>query len=154
MKKNYFVLLSILFIAAIAFSSCGKDEVPEGPDETNPVLTITKPASGAVFNRGGSILFSGSLTDNKGLKRVTISLTYNTPVAFVWDKSVSIVPDPWEVADIIIPISGTELPWSDKDVFTATIPTDILPGSYTITIVVEDAAGNTATKTIDITINE
>jgi hypothetical protein len=154
MKNFNIALLSVFLFALSIFPGCnGGEETPtDVPDTTKPGFSITKPVNGDVFSRGDEILLSGTLTDDSELKKLTISVAYNTPVAYNMEKGVSIVEPEWEPANSEITVNGTTKDFIDHSVFA--IPMDILSGSYTITVIVEDVAGNKFTQSIDITITE
>jgi hypothetical protein len=146
MKRFDISILYSLFFTILVLAGCNKKSAPEEPDSTKPGFTITEPQSGNVLSKSGEILLSGTFTDNDGLKKCTLSLSYNG------EKGVSIVEPVWEPEDDVIIMSGTEYTLTDKNIFGEAIPSDILTGSYIIDVSVEDISGNTATGMIEITI--
>jgi hypothetical protein len=74
------ISLFILFLIGI---NCSKD--PNEQDLTKPVIAITNPTSGQVYNAGDMILISGTITDNKFIAEAHIHITNTNTGALLMD---------------------------------------------------------------------
>ena len=128
-----YVLLSVAAIMLFTFSC--KDE----NDTTKPEVTVSSPSNGNKYATGETIQLVADFSDNKELKSSSVSLSYAGSDA-----------SPWTPGAVEISLSGTSQTVT-RDVFGA-IPNNISMGDYTLTVLVNDAAGNTESMSVDIEI--
>jgi len=98
MKSLYILVVSILLISAC-----------EKLDSTAPTLTISKPAYGAYYNLGDTLIIEGKFEDNESLSSYTLTIgnkDKDTITGFVITESNSISGTDYEYnSEIIIPSS-------------------------------------------------
>ncbi|MBK3516483.1 DUF4625 domain-containing protein [Carboxylicivirga marina] len=141
--------LSVLMLLAIVIVACGKEE----RDSEAPTMEIMKPLEGDTFTFGQPVLFTGQFFDNETLKDCEIVLTYNGA-----EKSAVLkgLESPWEAVnrgDAIL-FTAEELTSAmreDLQLFGEAVPI-CLSGSYTITFITSDLAGNKTEESVDINI--
>ena len=134
--RRAFLLLSVVGLMFFLLN-CKDDN-----DTTKPEVTVTAPTADAVYAIGESINLTAEFSDNKELKSCKASITYTG------DGSGD--GNPWAPSATSISLSGTSQS-VDQVLFGGEI-TDCKLGDYTIKLEVSDAAGNVATKEIDIKI--
>ncbi len=158
MKIYFPKMISLIVIAVYVLTSCGGDNKkkdPEPTDTTKPEITVTTPkASGQSYgiNGGGSFMFEGTFKDDVELKEVIFSLSNSKSGTSAALKSATGIYDkPWEPADVTMELSGTA-DEVNQSIFED--PTEsVWTGNYTLTITCKDKAGNSSSKSIDVTIN-
>ena len=108
--------------------SAGAAAAPPPPsDATPPIVSITSPSAGSTVS--GTVAVTASATDTVGVTSVQFQLDANTP----------------QNSTLSIAISAP---------YTAQWNTTILPnGGHQITAVARDAAGNTATSSVTVIVN-
>ena len=137
-------LTKVLAIILLSFSavSCGSDD--EEPDTTAPQVTIEAPTADQKIKREATIPLEVTFTDDKGLKKCTISLTKSTT------KSLKGTPLAWEPKMVEILLSGKEVEKKMSDVFSEAAPFDCAIGFYDLNLTIEDEVGKTTEKTVQI----
>ncbi|MGM0376072.1 MAG: DUF4625 domain-containing protein [Bacteroidota bacterium] len=159
-------------IMALSFVACGSDD-DDPKDTSDPVIDITKPSEGDQIVPGtGDLIVEGTLSDNVALSLCTITLEYteNESSAVVMNddqlKSTSedgegtlkgIDDDPWAPDTVEVSLSGENYDFEEKEDTRkpfGPVPADIKFGEYTLTLEVEDEAGNTATEEILLNLSE
>jgi len=131
--KFYSNILSLSFLLLLtAFFSCHEAE-DDSNDTTDPVLTITSPASNASIN--GAVTITGLATDNS-LHEMEIKITKDADGSTLWDAN----PKVHDLTEYAIAQTWT--------------PTGITaPTAVTLTVTVEDHNDHAVTKTVNFTIN-
>ncbi len=141
MKKFSKPTLIIHLILSISiFSACGDDD---DKDTVAPVITLLKPETSDRFIRGGVITINANVSDNEKLKEMELSLSVL--------KSAKGIDTPWTPEIQKIPLNGKEQQIRNIIAFSE-IPNDIMSGTYTLSIKVNDLAGNTVKTSVNITI--
>lgn len=130
----------VVLLVAVFLSGCSKDE-PK--DSMSPLAVFSSPMEGAVYQRGQSLILSGTITDDKELSHIDVSIATL--------KSSSGYNDPW-ISEEKIALSGREKNINSYALFEQAIPFDIMSGNYTINILVVDKALNYSSYPIAITI--
>lgn len=155
MKMNRLnpLLFLMTFMLSFGFVACGGDDdnnKEEPVDTEKPVIELSAPAEEDNYVRGVSnFVVTGNLTDNVALDTCTFSLSTDLKSASL--KSID-DPQVWVPNPKGYSLSGTGKSFTNEKVF-GDIPDDAMEGTYTLTVEVEDAAGNTATESISFTIS-
>jgi len=138
MMKELTKVLAIAFIA-ISTISCGSSD--DGPDQTKPTVDVKTPTADQAFNRGENLPLNALFKDNNALKNCIVSLSYNeaTPAGSATLKGISL---PWTPNDATIELSGKSVTKDLTNIFATPIEGTCKSGSYTLTFIVEDQAGN------------
>ncbi len=161
----------MITLLSFSFVACGSDD--EDPaDTTNPTMNITNPIDNdTIFIDVNSIIVEGTLNDNVELASCNISLAYTgtDASAFIEDdnslKSTStegdshdpvtgIDDEPWAPDAVDISLSGSSYTFEDNYQPFGSVPGNIKTGEYTLTISVEDAAGNLTSEDILLNFTE
>lgn len=141
MKKSKKISrLVYLLLSLFAITACGdKEDI----DSIAPVIQVLKPVNSDLFLRGGAIILNADVSDNEGLKEMEISLAIL--------KAAKGIDTPWTPDTHNIPLSGKAQQIRNIVAFSE-IPNDIMSGTYTLSIKVNDLAGNTVKTSVIITI--
>jgi len=140
--------LVLIILALLVFScsgSSGEEELPQ-EDVEQPVISITRPLNSAVIVKGSGLILNAELTDNVELKELQISLTM--PVT----KSTTGIQEPWQPLPETISLSGKIANVNDYLMFGENIPANCLSGSYILTFLLIDHAGNQVQQIINVDI--
>lgn len=153
--KNMFKSLFVVILVSLLSLNVGcKKSKDEGPDTEKPTVTFVSPVASGSYNRGANLPLDATFKDNKALKKCTVSLDYNGTIPGTSNlKSATGIEDPWTPADDVITFTGLKEETITKNLFGQAIEGACAPGSYTLTYVIEDEAGNSNTVEVDITIN-
>lgn len=146
MKKLYYLTIALSLVLFSCGGGDGGDEGESDVDSQAPTMTIVKPTEGQEFTRGEFVKLTGDFKDDMALKQITVSITE------VATKSTTGITDPWTPADDVVSLSGKEQRLIDYQLFGEAIETDCKPGAYKLTFTLEDAAGKTSMKEVNITI--
>ncbi|MFO8000302.1 MAG: DUF4625 domain-containing protein [Marinilabilia sp.] len=151
---------------AVTLIACGSDDGDDPKDNTPPEINISSPSDGATLypDANDDLIVEGSLTDDVALSTGVISIEYtdSESSAVVKDdntlKSTSsdegdgtitgIDDDPWSPDPVELSLSGETHEFETGYKPFGSIPSDVKYGEYTLTIEVEDEAGNTASEEI------
>jgi len=148
MNKQFTKVLAIVLLT-FSTVSCGSDD--EGPDTTAPQVTIETPTADQEFTKGANLPLKAEFTDDRELSECTVSLSFNPEPA--GSSALKGITDPWTPEDAVIALSGKTDNKDLANIFATSIEGTCKSGSYTLTFVVKDKAGNTSSsKTVDITI--
>jgi len=131
---------AVILLVAVFLSGCSKDE-PK--DTMSPVAVLSSPQEGTIYQRGQSLILSGTITDDKELSHIEVSIATL--------KSSSGYNDPW-ISEEKIALSGREMNINSYALLEQAIPFNIMSGSYTINLIVVDKALNYSSYPIAITI--
>jgi hypothetical protein len=102
-------------------------------DTTAPVLDISTPTAGQVFNTTNAVNISGRVTDNLGLYQGSIRIT-NDANGLIWRNQ------PYEIHYVLA------YNYNISEVIST-------PGDYTVTVRFEDHGFNAAVKSVKIKVN-
>ncbi|MFW5753653.1 MAG: DUF4625 domain-containing protein [Marinilabiliaceae bacterium] len=166
-STQFLLFQMVAGVLALSFVSCGSDDDEDPEDTSEPVIEITKPSNNDLIVPGTSdLIVEGTLNDNVALSVCTISIEYNeeseTSAGVMNEdqmKSTSgddgdgtvtgIDDEPWDPNPAEISLSGEETYEFETGYKPfGSVPADIKFGEYTLTIEVEDEAGNVATEEI------
>ena len=123
MKKLCVLLLGF---SLIALSSCGDDNGPE--------ITITSPADGSTFAAGGTIVVTGTATDDVGVTSIDVSGKDGFNLSGSLDLS--------QISDL------SNIPFS----FDVNLDSTSVAGDYTLIVTATDGDGNVDDAELDFTI--
>ncbi|WP_439185522.1 DUF4625 domain-containing protein [Carboxylicivirga taeanensis] len=128
----------LILCCLLVGTACGGGS--DGPDKTKPEADIKVPSANQTFVKGANLPLDAVFTDNKALKNCVVTLVYNPDVTSAQLKGLS---DPWEPAPATIPLNGKQTDEQKLDnIFAEPVESSCLSGDYTLTFIVEDAAGN------------
>lgn len=164
-----FLLLQLLGgILALSFVSCGSGD--DSIDTSAPVIEMTKPSDNQQIVPGtGDLIVEGTLSDNDALSVCNISIGYTgsqTSAVVMSDeemKSTSTHGDgtvtgiddiEWKPDTVNISLIGKTFEFETGYKPFNSVPANIKFGKYTLTIEVEDEAGNVATEEILLNLTE
>jgi len=108
-------------------------------DETDPVVNISSPVSGAIFKPGDTVTVSGSATDNLNLRRVAANL-HDSSGVFV------------DNIDATSATTSLGTPNYSKTV-SYVLPSTLTDGTYYIRAAATDETGNTGVVNVPITVD-
>ncbi len=138
MIKKYTRFFSILVMTGIIsagtmwLTSCDEGDPKGTPDTDNPSVTISSPSAGAIGVSGAILAVVGTITDEAGLASVSLTLGNGT---------VEVISEEFTT-------------FSDPTSFSLNenydIPSDVVLGNHTLTIVATDLTGNEGTATVEI----
>lgn len=141
MKKNFLYFLLITALSTFTFIACGGDDDDDPIDDLEkPSITISSPEEGDKYKNDGNenISIAVKLEDNIQLDTCYISVYYsggsNEEGALNFEKGYKLSGTSYDIAEEVEINSGVKV------------------GTYTLSITVEDEAGNKETKTIGFSI--
>ena len=149
MAKQLIIIATLLVIFGIN-SGCSKSKAKNEVDAADPVLSITLPDDDNYqYRTGNKVKFSATVSDDLALDNLVISLAWHGTTKSADIEGVKLVTsiiDPWEVAPETIELSGKTQTFTNKEIFSAEIPSNIKYGFYKLTFELTDAAGKKATE--------
>lgn len=159
-SKRILILQMVAAVMALTAISCGNDD----DDISAPQIQITNPSDNDRIVPGtGDLIVEGTLSDDGALDFCTISIEYTdtqtSAVAMGDDRMKSttgggngtvtgIDDEPWSPDSARIALSGKTYEFKTDYKPFGSVPSNIKFGEYTLTIEVEDEAGNVAKEEI------
>ncbi len=147
MKVYNLSLLAFLFTLLVACGgSDGGGEEVKPEDKESPTLVISSPTENQVYGKGATLNILGTAKDNEGLASLMVSVAISEEQPKTSLKGIS---DPWEPENKTVSLEGTE---QSLDFVFGDIDSDIKGGTYIVSYVLTDAAGNETKKQTNIII--
>ena len=143
------------FVMILTGCSKGGSNPPVAiPDTAKPSVTITKPTAGQSFTAGNTILFQATFTDNEKLKSYEVAVTKKIAGGMV----LKVVPTstPFTYTKSAISLVGgksQDVSLSDITIPANTVSTITTPGIYNLKVTCFDNSDNSASTTLEISIN-
>jgi hypothetical protein len=149
MAKQLTIIATLLLFFVIN-SGCSKSKAKKEVDAANPVLAITLPNDvNFQYLTGNKIRFSATVSDDMALDNLVIALTWHgitkSADSEEFGKVTSII-DPWEIAPETIELTGKIQSFTNREIFSTEIPSDIKHGFYNLTFELTDAADKKITE--------
>ena len=150
-----FSLFAVILV--LTLSGCKNGGTPDPvipPDTSKPTITIIKPSAGQSFTNGTAILFQATFTDNEKLKSYDIAISQKVAGGMI--LKVVPVSTPFSYTKSSAGLSGgktQEVSLSDITIPANTATTIVTPGTYNFKVTCVDGADNSASTTVEITIN-
>lgn len=124
------------------------------PDTTKPTISITKPTPGQIFTAENTILFQARFSDNEKLKSYDINVSKKV----LGGLNLKVVPTstPFSYTKSSTSLSGGKS--QDVSLSDITIPANTAtniktPGTYNFKVNCIDGSDNSASTTLEITVN-